>query len=299
MTITYRPGTLADVPAIYRVFNESITDLSVRINAQADNTAGDFSAWERRRPLFEHLTHTAAHFWLAEAEGEVIGYARSIQRGPLLELTEFFVVPGKQSGGVGKAMLARAFPADQPGASERAIIATIDARAQAQYLRAGVYPRFPIYPFSRAPEPVTVPDALTYQPLGEVADPLALVGALDETVLGHRRDLDQAWLQTTRQGYAYWRDGRPVGYGYLGKFMGPFALLDPADFPAVLAHAEATWHAQGHARIDIELPLINQAAVDYLLRRGYRMDSFFAFFMTNVPFGKFEHYICTSPLFFI
>lgn len=299
MTVTYRPGAPFDARPTYHVFEHSLADLSDRINARADATAGDPAAWARRRPLFEHLTRTAAYFWVAESDGQIIGYARSIQRGPLLELTEFFVLPGYQSAGVGRELLARAFPADAPGVHERAIIATIDERALGRYLQAGVYPRFPIYEFYRKPEPVLLPTDLEILPLAQLPDPLPALAALDEAVLGHRRDADHAWLMETRQGYLYQRHGQPVGYGYLGQFMGPFALLDAADFPAVLAHAETQWHQQGQPRIGFELPLINQSAVDHLMRRGYRLEAFFAFFMSSVPFGRFENYICTSPIFFI
>ncbi len=299
MTISYRPGAPADALATYHVFEASLADLSARINARADATAGDPGAWERRRPLFEHLTRTAAYFWVAEADGQIIGYARSIQRGPLLELTEFFVLPDYQSAGVGRELLARAFPADAPGVHERAIIATIDERAVGRYLKAGVYPRFPIYEFYRAPEPVQVPTDLVIVPLADVPDPLPALAKLDEAILGHRRDADHAWLMETRQGYVYQRQGQAVGYGYLGQFMGPVALMADADFPAALAHAETTWHAQGQPRIGFELPLINKAAVDHLVRRGYRLEAFFAFFMSSAPFGKLENYICTSPLFFL
>ncbi len=42
--------------------------------------------WEERRSLYERLTHTAEHFWLAEREGRVIGFSRSILRDGLLQL---------------------------------------------------------------------------------------------------------------------------------------------------------------------------------------------------------------------
>jgi len=72
----------------------------------------------------------------------MIGFSRSIVRGHVRELTELFVMPCQQSGGVGAELLSRAFPDE--GAAYRAIIASSDARAQALYLKSGVYPRFPI-----------------------------------------------------------------------------------------------------------------------------------------------------------
>ena len=76
----------------------------------------------------------ATRWWFAEDEatGEAIGYARSILRDGVRELTEFFVLPEAQGAGVGRGLLARAFPAD--GARHRAIVATMDPRAIARYL---------------------------------------------------------------------------------------------------------------------------------------------------------------------
>lgn len=104
---------------------------------------------------------------------------------------------------------------------------------------------------------------------------------------------------TDRQGWLYLRDGRPVGYGYTGTRNGPFALLNPVDFPAVLAHAEnqAVEGERGH--FGVEVPMHNHHAVDYLLLNGFKLDGFIAFFMSDKPFGKFDQYILTSPPFFM
>jgi hypothetical protein len=45
--------------------------------------------------------------------------------------------------------------------------------------------------------------------------------------------------------------------------------------------------------------MINRAAIDYLLGRGFQLDGFFPFTMTDVPFGKFENYILTNPPFIL
>ncbi len=141
MSVTYRPGTLEDTYATFQVFLQSILDLSQRQGVMA-LTGGDDPAvlaelWERRRPLMEHLTRSAEHFWVAENEGKVIGYARSILRPARgqasgdpqhLELTEFFVMPGEQSHGVGSELLKRTFPTENDN-MHRTIIATTDSRA--------------------------------------------------------------------------------------------------------------------------------------------------------------------------
>src|SRR6202011_6158040 len=86
---------------------------------------------------------------------------------------------------------------------------------------------------------------------------LPALRAIDRQVLGHTRDEDHVWLATTRSGYLYRRNGQVVGYGYMGDNNSPFALLDAADYPAVLAHAEAQAAVRGEFETGFEVPLIN------------------------------------------
>jgi hypothetical protein len=90
-----------------------------------------------------------------------------------------------------------------------------------------------------------------------------------------------------------------VGYGYSGGPNGPFALLESSDFPAVLAHAENEAAIAGRSHFGMEVPMINETAVTYLLKRGFLMDDFITYWMVDRPFGKLENYIITSPPFFL
>jgi len=90
-----------------------------------------------------------------------------------------------------------------------------------------------------------------------------------------------------------------VGYAYLGPPHGPIALLEATDYPAILAYLENTAAGDGREYIGFEVPLCNRTAVDYLLSRGYQIESFFALFMSSQPPGNLDHYILTSPPFFL
>ena len=254
--------------------------------------------WAERRSLYEHLALTADQFWLAEREENAIGYARSIVRDGVRQLTELFVLPGEQADGIGRTLMAHAFPPIQD-AKHNTIIASPDIPAQVLYLKSGVYPRFPVYYFGRSPEQLSFNSDLTIEPFQASPSHLATLAEIDKTVLGFTRQVDHNWFLSERQGYLYSRNDQPVGYGYLGVRNGPFALLDEADFPAVFAHAESQALIQGRKDFGLEVPMINQVAVDYLLGRGFRMDSFMAVMMTDKPFGRFENYIFTSPPFFM
>jgi GNAT superfamily N-acetyltransferase len=299
-SVIFRPGAVDDSYTVFELFEQTLADLSRRLGSTRPTSWQDPAAlarmWKERRPLYEHLARTAEQFWVAERDGQVIGFARSILRGGLRELTEIFVQPGQQSAGVGRELLARAFPV--AGAARRLIIATSDLRAQALYLKAGVYPRFPIYYFWRHPEAVSVATDLNFEPMAASPESLERLASLDQALLEHRRDVDHAWLLAERQGYLYYRESRPVGYGYLGIRNGPFALLDPADFPAVLAHAESQ-AILTDGEFGLEVPVVNRTAVDYLLARGCRLDGFMSIAMSDASFGQFENYIVTSPPFFL
>lgn len=299
-TLTFRPGTIADSYHVFCLFEESLADLNRRHGSTTPTSIADPAAlsqmWDERRSLYLHLAGSAKHFWIAERGGQIIGFSRSILRDGVFQLTELFVLPGQQSSGVGRELLARTFSTE--GAATRSIIASADVRAQALYLKAGVYPRFPIYYFGRKPGTVTLATDLSLEPITASPGNLAVIGELDKVIVGHRRDADHAWLSADRQGYLYYRGDQPVGYGYLGVRNGPFALLDPNDFPAVLAHAESEAAANGRD-FGVEVPMVNRTAVDYLLGRGFRMDSFMAILMSDTPFGRFENYIATSPPFFM
>lgn len=301
MSVIFRRGTIDDSYTVFRVFQESVLDLAHR-QGTVDSSGGidpivDDNLWIRRQPFFEHLARTADQFWIAEQNTRVVGYARSIWRDNVRELTEFFVLPEAQSAGIGGELLRRAFPRE--GAKNRVIIATTDVRAQARYLKTGVVPRFPEMYWFRPPENVRVESDLEFERAVHAPETLAQLANIDRAILGHTRDIDHAWLLESSEGYLYKRDGMVVGYGYLAAGCGPVAVLEARDFNAVLAHAEATAFARGHGQVGFDIPMINRAAIDYFLAHNYKLDPFVAFLMSDTSFGKFENYVLTSPPFIL
>ena len=297
----YRTGTPADSRTCFEVFEASVDDLSQRFGMGANATAGDPDAWGIREPLFEHLARTADRWWIAEdeASGATVGYARSIVRDGVRELTEFFVLPDAQSGGVGRELLARSFPSD--GARHRAIVATIDPRAIARYLRAGLDGRMAIIGLQATPRAVEVGTDLLREPIDPAHPPLDELGDIDREVLGFRRDEDHAWLASQRPGWLYRRAGMPAAYGYHPSrpvWGGPYAARSPADLPALLADGESAAAAAGHDNVTFDLPLVGRAGLDHLLARGFRLDPFLMLFFSDGPTHGLDRYVLTSPPFF-
>ena len=203
MPITYRRGTLDDSQDTFEVYNQSIMDWGNRMHAMPISGGPDpqviQNLWTRRKPLFEHLARTSDNFWVAEQDHKIIGFTRSILRNGVRQLTEFFVLPEHQSAGVGRELLARAFPVD--GADHRFILATIDERAIRCYLKAKVYPLFPCYAFSRPAEKVNVDTNLTIEHITPSAQAMGELIRIDNAVLGFHREAEHAWLLENRQGY--------------------------------------------------------------------------------------------------
>jgi GNAT superfamily N-acetyltransferase len=293
-----RPGTIEDNHACASVLAEAVNDLGRRHGSIGEDGEIDLEVqWPRWRSFFDHVARTAAEFWIAEdGDGRPIGYARSVDRDGLFELTEFFVRPGTQSRGLGRELLGRAFPR---GRGElRLIIATTDIRALSRYLRADVVARFPVLTFSGPSRELPPADGLEIEPL-DIERDLADVNAIDAAVLGHRREIDHRWFVEEREAYRYLRDGRMVGYGYVARpdrgGTGPFAVLDEADLVPVISHAERRRHELGAADTSFEVALHNRTAVTHLLANGYRMDPFMTLVCSSQPFGRFDQYLFCGP----
>jgi GNAT superfamily N-acetyltransferase len=342
--IHYRRGTAADLTAAHALFFDTISDLVWRMGIQDNEPTpskaerdADFRRWQ---PVLEHLTATADQYWIAERDGELMGFARSILRDNVRELTEFFVSPRAQSDGIGRELLARAMP---PGARRTYIMASLDLRAQALYHKLGVYQISAVYTFAKNRErfvplqpnvqtpaqseaqSVRSEDQTTDQPIDRAtevatevareitkeitidedtpsiipmtAEHLPMLAALDETIHGHHRDMDHAWLMAQRAGFLLLRDDRAVGYGYVGEpYSGPFVMLNTADFPVALAYAENFALEHGFANFGVDVPMINRTAIRFLLDRGYQMSPFFCFYMCDEQPLHVDKTIITGPM---
>jgi GNAT superfamily N-acetyltransferase len=291
-----RQATAEDSRRAFDVFLPSVQDLARRQNNPWEVEAE--AQWARMQYLFDYLAEHAAEWWIAEeaGSGRAIGYARSVERGGLFELAEFFVHPESQSTGIGAALLARAFPPDR--GDVRVIIATTDVRAQARYYRAGTVARFPFVAMLAKPRPID-PDptveAVPVTPEGSEIDDLRRI---ESAVLEFDRGDELHWLAAQREAYLYRRGGEPIGFAFVGRNgSGPIAALEPSDQPSILAHVEARAAALELDELSFELPMVNAEAIRYLLDRRFRMDPFYTFLMSSRPFGRFDRYIGFSPPF--
>lgn len=299
-SISLRRGTPDDTLACHRIMWQAVTDLAQRRSLPLAGTEDDW--WASSEAEFTFLSRTAAEWWVAEdpaaAPGGILGYARSIERGGLVELTEFFVRPGEQARGVGRALLERAFPSDR--GEVRSIIATTDVRALGRYYAADTAARFPMLTLSGVPNPASVPDGLEIVGVdATLPHALAEVEALERAALGYPRGAaDLRWILERREGYLYRRGGQAVGFAFVGKEgAGPIAALEPDDLPAVLLHVEDRAHALGVERLSFQVPGVSAIGVRHLVARGFLIDAWVNLLMASRAFGQFDRFLPFSPLF--
>jgi GNAT superfamily N-acetyltransferase len=294
-----RRGTAADIQPCHTLLWETVTDLGRRQATPVQGTAEEW--WQTGEPFQRFLATHAAEWWVAEAPetGQLIGYARSIERGGLFELTEFFVQPGRQSQGLGRELLERAFPLGR--GEVRSIIATGSPSALGRYYRADTAARFPILTLIRAPEAVESGHRLAPHPLAQDADAIATIARIERVVLEFERtEVEAMLLLEHREAYCYRQGDAVVGYAFVGAGgTGPIAALDPVDMPDILRHVETRAAALGVERLEFEVPSPNAEAIRYLLGRGFRIDPWINYLMSSRPFGQFDRFIGFSPPLFL
>jgi GNAT superfamily N-acetyltransferase len=278
----------------------SVTDFGARNGTPLQGTAAEW--WASGESLQRFLATHAAEWWVAQDPdtGIVVGYARSIERGGLFELTEFFVLPAHQSRGVGRALIDHAFPPDR--GDVRSIIATTDVRALSRYYAAGTAVRFPMLTIEGVPAEAPPTADLRPCPLDLAsAGDLHALREIDLSVIEYAREEPEIrWLLEDREGYLYLRGGETVGMAFVGKGGGgPIAALDPADLPGILLHVEGRACALGLERLELQVPAPNEVATRHLLSRGFRLDPWVNLVMSNRPFGRFDRLITFAPPVFL
>lgn len=289
--IEIRRATPADARPAFDVCMVAMADEFKRANLQWTIDPEQF--WAGLAPLYKYLAEHSAEWWVAESvsDGKLIGYARSVERGDLFELAEFFIVPGQQSAGLGRDLIERAFPLGR--GRIRLILATLDERALARYYHADTVARFPLAMMATVPRPT---QAIELDVSVATLDDVGALDAIEREVVGHSRAHEYAWLFEEREAFLYRRAGEVVGFGFLGSFgQGPVAAIEPALLRSMLLHLEGRAHERGIQQISFVVPTINEVAVKHLLARGFRIQAPLNLFMSNEPFGSFDRFISYGP----
>jgi ribosomal protein S18 acetylase RimI-like enzyme len=140
MPVVCRPARAQDLERAVELVVRSINDLTER------HGFGQKAA--SRPPHFQlfSLKDDLDGLWVAEDAGLILGFAFSWVCDSFWFLSQLFVSPGHQGGGIGNELIKRTLEhAQKAGATNRALITfTFNRASQGLYIRHGMFPRLPI-----------------------------------------------------------------------------------------------------------------------------------------------------------
>lgn len=296
-----RPITRDDLRACLDVFYAAADDLQTRL-AQPPMPRNP----EGLGRVFGHLASTDPDScWLAEDQGEVIGFGLAHLRADHWYLGFLFVLPEWQGRGVGRAVLERCLPPAPVRAHTRLSVAVQAAQpvSTALYAQYGMVPRVPLYVLTGDLTPGALPDPARRLPLvglepiafRALEDPAAVavaVDGLDRQVVGYARPPEHHFLGVPdRLGFLYRQGSETVAYGYAqpsGR-LGPVCSLDPRLLPAILGHLVATVRPLGGWQAIVPGPAAE--ALVPLLGAGLRIDGGPALYCGTWHGPQFDRYL--------
>jgi GNAT superfamily N-acetyltransferase len=192
-----------DLPGVRQLAIATFTDLERRLGWEPHPPPPDPERGHIR--LRRLLASDPGGAWVAERDGQLTGCALALVRERLWGLSLLVVAPGSQSGGLGRALLARAYAHGGEAVRGRVVLASLDPRALRAYVRAGLTP----YACLRA---VGVPRGMREPPgvRDGTVDDLPFTEAVDRRVRGaaHGEDIaamlkaDMTLLVAPERGYA-------------------------------------------------------------------------------------------------
>ena len=254
----------------------------------------------------EHVQRTDPRgFHVAVKGGRVIAFASTILRGNTHFLSMFWALPGLQSRGVGRRVLAGAFEGPRPPKSAvRCVFASLDTRAQMLYLKFGMRPRGMFYLLKGTPAASRPPRrAVELVPVGRPGQVtprmLAIAARFDRKFRATRRDADIRYVMSLPGARFFTvRAGRAtLGYAVLNEKgrVGPAGVVDPR-YSAGLAWAlkEAARSLKAKEMI-VVVPGVNAGACDAFLEAGLKSE-FFGAWMSAKPIGSFEGYLLAGGM---
>jgi GNAT superfamily N-acetyltransferase len=284
-----------DLEEVWRVHVASSNDLMVRRGRPAARPAAAPVASDARAGL---ISDPEGYFCAVE-EGRIRGMVSALVRGQVWYLSMFFVLPGDQSRGLGRALLERALAyGEARGAQVRCTWATLDPRAQARYVMAGMAPRWPIYRLDGDAAAVARLEAragLDARKRELPCDPGA-AEKLTAEVFGDGRADDLAhWLSDGGASVAIERGGEVAAFAYRrGERIGPAAGRDEMSFLKAVA-AAATAGASGGGSVTLRVPGACASLLEALVSSGFRIGDP-TLFMASRPFGRPELYLPSGPI---
>jgi ribosomal protein S18 acetylase RimI-like enzyme len=292
-----RPARAEDLQTAQQLVVRSINDLTERhgFGPMASSRPVDFQ-------LFS-LKDDPDGLWVAEADGETVGFAFSWVNDDFWFLAELFISPARQGDGIGGALLTRTFEhARKKAARNRALITfTFNTVSQGLYIKHGLLPRLPLYFFRierAALKARSSREQLRAVDIPDNGESRELLTRIDRGALGFSRHKHQAFLRSDGaiKGVLLYRGGDCVGYAYISAsgHVGPLAVLRRDDMGVAFATALDIAAEGGASHVSAFLPGTNAASLAIASACGMRI-TFPMVLMSAEEFGDWQRYLPRNP----
>jgi GNAT superfamily N-acetyltransferase len=289
--IAFRRAVPGDSRTTYDIFLEAAADLA-RTRGWTPTTRPAEPPERFMAFRANVLRHDPDGFWVAEADGAVVGFGVAVQREHVWYLAALHVRPAYQSRGIGAEIIRRSLAAARPGS-----LLTVGADARNPVSNA-LYGRFGMFPEAALMEmagPATPgPTDILRSGIPSASD----LASIDRATLDVARPADHAfWASvSTLHAFTVIRDGRSAGYAYVQAdgAIGPVAVLDPADLAPAVEAAIAVAARLGAATARIRIPGVARDAVAQLLARGWRYGDAVTLVLTSAPWGHWDRYVTSG-----
>jgi len=297
MPLIYKPARAEDLVPANALVVATVNDLTEKHGFGAMASV--------RPPSFQQfsLADDPGGLWVAEDGGKIVGFVWSWICGDVWFLSQLFVDPAQQGGGIGNKLLELSVEyARKSGATHRALITfSFNRVSQGLYIRHGFFPKTPIY-FWNAPRERMMKN-LPAAPLQTIAmeDDAAHMKALaeiDTSAIGVSREKHHRYLRSdpTMKGFMLRAGGDTVGYAYASSdgHVGPLAVsragvLDDAFVTALKIAAEGN-----SPNVSAFLPGTCDSVLTLAVRHRMRI-TFPMLLMASPGFGDWTHYLPRNP----
>jgi GNAT superfamily N-acetyltransferase len=280
-----------EIEEVWRVHVTSSSDLAVRRGGSA-------------RPIDEPVPSDARvalasdpdGYFCAVEDGRIRGMVSALVRGRVWYLSMFFVLPGDQGRGVGRALLERALAYGEAREVDvRCVCSSLDSRAQARYVMAGMAPRWPIYRLdgdAAAVARFTTRVGLDAR-VRELPNDVGAVEKLIAEVFGDARARDLShWRGDGGTAVTIERGGELAAFAFRhGERIGPAAGRDET----ALLQAVAAAAAHGVGSVTMRVPGACASLLEAVVSSGFHI-RIPAVFLSSRPFGRPELYLPSGPI---
>jgi GNAT superfamily N-acetyltransferase len=284
-----------DLEEVWRVHVAASNDLSTRRGRPAGRPADAPVSSDARAGL----ASDPDGYFCAVEDGQICGMVSALVRGRVWYLSMFFVLPGHQGRGLGRALLERALAyGEARGAEIRCTWATLDPRAQARYVMAGMAPRWPIYRVdgdAAAVARLTARAGLGPRERAQPCDHGTAEKLTAEVFGGSRADDLAYWRSDGDAAVAIERAGELTAFAYRrGERIGPAAGRDETALVQAVAAAAAAG-VGGGGSVTARVPGACASLLEAMVRSGFRLGDP-ALFMASRLFGRPELYLPSGPI---